>query len=256
MKWILNALFSLGLILLLGLEFYPPLGNALHPENPPIKLEGQYSEETINTFLDHGFGAENNRNGSVARKWEKDIRVKIYGAPDAGDRQFLKAKIELLDTLTGPTRISLLDDDQENANMHIHIIPRKQFAEILPQYRSSQSRPTFFWCNWDNWSGSSAIYKSTILVDQDLPTDIKHNQLLRLLVRNIGLTELSLKKEQSVFTETTRTDYSPLDKSLVQLLYEKNFLCGTYEKQAREQLAKAVANALPKENETSPDEKQ
>lgn len=252
MKWILNTLFALGLLLLIATEFYPPVSKAFHQANSPIALEGQYSEETIDAFLDHGFGAENNRNGSVARKWKRDIRVRIYGDPDDEERQFLESNIKLLNTLTGSTRISLIKGAQEDANMQIHIIPRKQFIEVLPQYRGNQNQPTFFWCHWNR---NSEIFKSTILVDQHLRPELKRNRLLRLLMRNIGLTELSLKDGLSVFTDPSRTDYSPLDTSLIQLLYENNILCGTFEKLARKQLAGAGTIALADKNERNTDEK-
>lgn len=244
MKWILNVLFALGLLLLIGLELYPQMGKAFHRANSVVALKGQYSQKTINTFLDHGFGTTNGRNGSVARKWEHDIRVKIHGTPDAADTKFLQSNIELLDTLTGSTRISIVDGDQDDANLQIHIIPRAQFNGVLPQYRNRLHLSTFALCYWNR---DSEIYKVTILVDQKLEVMERHTQILRLLARNLGPVGFSLTNEQSVFAEATRVDYSQLDKDVIRLLYEEAILCGMTEPQARERLWHGILMSTGKE---------
>lgn len=244
MRLTLNVLFALGLGLLIGLELYPQLANTFHRSSLPPRMKEQYTEKTIHTFLDHSFGNPSSSSGSVVRKWEADIRIKIYGAPEDIDTQFLRSTVEQLGALIKPKKISLVDDEQEEVNFHIHIIPRTLFSQILPQYVSQRrSRPTFSWCHWN---GDSEMTQATLLIDSTLDSVTRHNELLRLLARNLGLIGFIMQDGESVFTETSRTDYSPLDQNIIQLLYEAPILSGMTREQARQQLQ--LAGAIPKKS--------
>jgi hypothetical protein len=241
MRSTLNVLLALGLVLLIGLDLYPQLGDAIRSSTSPPRLKGQYTEETIQTFLDHGFGTPNGSSGSVVRKWKADIRVRVYGTPQGIDTQFLQTTVEQLGSLINPTRISLVDGEPEEANFHIHIIPRALFSQTLSQYNNQRQRsPAFSWCHWN---GDSEMTKATLLIDSGLDTVTRHNELLRLLARNLGLIGFTLQEGESVFTDASRTDYSPLDQNMIQLLYETPLLSGMTREQALGQLS--LAGALP-----------
>ncbi len=233
----LNIFFVLGLILLIGLEIHPQWRKTRHQENLQLPLNSRYSDKTVDTFLNHSFGTANGESGRVVRKWNQDIRIKIHGEPDADDKKFLQANIRQLTPLLNSTKISIIDEGQEGANMHIHFIPRSQFSAVAPQYKPYRRSPSGFW--WGFWNNDSELTQATLLLDLNTNTINRHNQLLRLLMGAVGLMSNFIGDKESVYASATLTAFSSLDLDRIQLLYETSVLCGMTKEQAQNQIQQA-----------------
>jgi len=175
----------------------------------------KFSQTEINYFLEIALGAELGDETPVIKKWTDDIRIKISGSPTSHDLQTINTIVDDLKTLSIKVKIV-----NKKENININFAPKKDFPELEKNYG-------FFWSLWhdDNFE----IYEANILIASTEITQQERSHLIREeLTQSLGLMNDSDKYKDSIFYQdwSDITEYSEIDKAIIQLLYHKNIKTG------------------------------
>lgn len=194
-------------------------GDATGPDTGP-EIDG-YTGEEIDYFAEVAFGAEFGGASARLRKWRQSIRIKTHGDPTAEDEATLTEVVEELDDLIDVVQLELTDND---ADIDIHFAPESEFSDILPDYIPTNLG--FFWV-W--WNASSEIVRSVILITTEQVTQQERSHLIREeLTQSLGLMRDSPRFPGSIFQQawTATTEYAPIDRVLIEMLYREELTPG------------------------------
>lgn len=184
----------------------------------------EFTSNQINYFLEVALGAEFSQLGSAAkiRKWQGDVRIQYFGSPTSEDLITLNSVISEVNALTnGGIRLQLVD---RNPNLTIRFSPESQFSRLEPNYRPGNYG--YFWTQWD---GNNRIYNANVLITTTRVTQKERSHLIREeLTQSLGLMQDSLRYADSMFYQrwTDITQYSEIDRSLIQMLYDPQISSG------------------------------
>jgi len=197
-----NTVFCLtALLLLMGCT-------TSGPEIEPI------GEIEIDYLMTIALGAEYGTSDARIRKWVEDLRIEVSGAPTAEDKKTLDAVIDELNALQDQVTLQLVDD---KPNVKIVFAPEAEFSSLEPNYK-----PTNYGFFWVYWNAKGEIYQAQILISTDHVTQTKRSHLIREeLTQSLGLMKDSIKYPDSIFQArwTEVTEYSDLDRAIINLLY-------------------------------------
>ncbi|WP_253188435.1 DUF2927 domain-containing protein [Leptolyngbya sp. 'hensonii'] len=181
--------------------------------NPAPKAVSTYQSEVINYFLEIAMGSEYGESTSVIRKWSGPIRIKIYGSPTLEDRRTLETVIREVNNLISGVYLELTDS---NANVQIYFVPESQFRRYEPNYQ-----PVNYGFFWTSIQGN-VIQKARIMITTTGVTQKERSHLIREeLTQALGLMKDSYRYRDSIFYQgwTDPTEYSAIDRTLIQMLY-------------------------------------
>lgn len=173
-----------------------------------------YADDEIDYFVEVALGSEFGGGSAAVRRWERDVRIAVRGAPTEADRQTLEAVVADANALVGPVRLVLVD---ESPTVTVHFLPPDEFAAVEPNYVPGNLG--FFW-TW--WSGGCEITRARILISTEDVTQAERSHLIREeLTQSLGLMRDSDRYPESVFYApwTDVTEYAPIDRVLVEMLY-------------------------------------
>lgn len=192
-----------------------------------LKTADTHTQEEINYFIEIALGAEFGDTVPVIKKWNNNIRIKIIGAPTSADLETINLIVSDLNELMSGVNVKVVD---KNENITITFSPESDFSKIDTNYVPTNFG--FFWSLWhdDNYE----IYNSRILVSSADITQAERSHLIREeLTQSLGLMNDSNKYEDSIFYQdwTDVTEYSPIDKNVIQLLYSKKIKPGMTKEQ-------------------------
>jgi hypothetical protein len=179
----------------------------------------RYGSDVINYFFEIALGAEYGSSTPVLRKWAEDLHIQIHGSPNPSDLSALSLITEELNTLLGAVSDIKLHIVDNNANVEIYFVPESLFLSIEPNYV-----PTNYGFFWKSWDKSDTIVKAKILIDTAKVTQQEREHLIREeLTQGLGLSRDSWKYPDSIFYQgwTRTTQYAPIDRSIIKLLYER-----------------------------------
>jgi hypothetical protein len=201
-----------------------------------------YTPAQINYFLEIAIGSEFGSSKPTIKKWDKDIRIKVNGSPTAEDLKTLQAVIDEINSLTNSIRLQI---DAKNPNLEIYFVPESQFTQYEPNYFPVNYG--FFWTNWNN----NTIYNSRVLISTIGVTQKERSHLIREeLTQSLGLMKDSYLYQESIFYQgwTEVTDYSEIDKAVIQILTLPEIRPGMTKSQVLEVLQKLEAKKEPTSN--------
>ena len=229
----LRATRPLGLLLILIVIFLlfiaqPPGPSDTHVNystgaNPTAekfqKTQGQskvHSAEAEEYFREISLGSE--WSGTRATPWRQKQNLKIWvsGKDNPELQRELGRIVSELNRLIEPIEIEIVGD-QQVANYVIFLGPWREFLEQWPQVEGERLQ--------ENW-GYFAVQESFSLmyVDTDRANEVEQKHLLREeLTQSLGLFNDSWKYTESIFYGgwTTTTEYTDLDRELIQMLYNE-----------------------------------
>jgi hypothetical protein len=175
----------------------------------------------------------------MIRKWQEDIRIRVYGSPTAADWATLAEVIKELNGLIDGIEVSFADagtsvniPEPPDANLDIFFVPESAFSRYLPSYRPVNYG--FFW-TWSNAKGR--IRQAKILVASRLISQRERSHLIREeLTQALGLMQDSFSYADSIFYQnwTATTQYSDLDRAVLKMLYRPEILPGMSQAEALE----------------------
>ncbi len=189
------------------------------------------SAEQANQILDYlnevAFGAEFGDSTQKITKWVTDIRIFISGEyPPYLDAELDKVINEIND-LSESVQLSRTTS-KDKANYQIYFGTGEEYAQIEPNAKAYVDDN--FGLLWVYWNANNEIYQGSMYVDivrTGDPNAQKH--LLREeLTQSLGLLNDSYKYSESIFYQdwTQTTEYSEIDKHLIEVLYSKKIKPG------------------------------
>ncbi|MBD1805645.1 DUF2927 domain-containing protein [Microcoleus sp. FACHB-SPT15] len=222
----------------------PDYGNhkQLDTKNNIQLVNRNYTPAQINYFFEIALGSEFGSSNPTIKKWDRDIKIKVNGSPTAEDLKTLQTVLDEINTLTNSIKLQI---DAKNPNLEIYFVPESQFAQYEPNY--SPVNYGFFWTDWDN----DAIYNSRVLISTIGLTQKERSHLIREeLTQSLGLMKDSYIYQESIFYQgwTDVTDYSDLDKAVIQMLTLPEIRPGMTKSQVLEVLQKLEAKKEPISN--------
>jgi hypothetical protein len=192
-----------------------------------------WSDKEIDYLVEIGLGAEHGLSEPLVKKWTRDPRIKVFGSPTDADQDALQGVIEELNSLQSQITLRIV---RRTPTIEIHFAPEAQFAGIESNYR-----PTNYGFFWTWWKGSGEIYRARVLIATDHINQRERSHLIREeLTQCLGLMKDSNRYPDSVFYGrwTDVTEYAPIDRSLVRMLYSDALQPNMTEAQVREALSK------------------
>jgi len=219
--------------------------------NPPDPFASltQKQQATASYFLDIALGMEFGQASEVVRKWKNRMRIYIGGHPDSELKNELHSIVGELNKLTSESNFSIgIVSDSLNSNAYIFFGSSATFGQRVPAARGHLAQNYGEFYVW--WNNSQEIYRMAMYVDMyrtDSEKARKH--LLREeLTQSLGLAKDSPKYMDSIFQssyEGQTTEYSTMDKHLIQLLYQPKMETGMNKKQTENVLVKIIDKVVP-----------
>ncbi|NJM58106.1 MAG: DUF2927 domain-containing protein [Synechococcales cyanobacterium RU_4_20] len=190
---------------------------------------GPPKRAALKYFAEIAFTGEFNRVVPMTRKWQEDIRIQVHGSPTRADRATLAQVVEELNGLIDGVELSVVKQD---ANLGIFFVPEPEFSRHVPSYQ-----PVNYGFFWVRSEASGRIRQAKVLVATNLIRQRERSHLIREeLTQALGLTQDSLSYADSIFYQdwTATTQYSALDRALIQMLYQPQILPGMDQARALE----------------------
>jgi len=194
------------------------------------KAKPKYSEQAMEYFQEIAFGSEWGQSDFPIRKWNTDPRIKVFGNPSEKDMGALKDTINDINTLQDHIELRLVD---KNPNIKIYFVPLEDFDQYVDNPKEGNWGLFYYW--WE--SGSYVVDEAEILISTDKPSQKARQHLVREeLTQTLGLPRDSYSYPKSMFFQdyTTVTEFTALDKQLIQMLYEDQIQAGMTPKEAIE----------------------
>ena len=192
----------------------------------------RYSRAALDYFMEVAFGNEfsNNPDTNYIRKWASDLRLAVRGGPTTADRETLDRIVgDLNQLLGGAIRIRFTT---QNPNVVIYFVPEADFPKYDPHY---VPRNLGFFRVW--WTGNLEIQRAQILISTTGVTQRERSHLIREeLTQSLGLMNDAETYRDSTFYQgwTETQDFSPLDRDLIQMLYDRRVRSGQTREQIRQ----------------------
>lgn len=181
------------------------------------------TNEALSYFLEIALGSEFGQARSGIRKWQDKIIIRVNGTPNLEDQAALRQVIqdinlELAQVEGLNSAVSLTwDNNHPSPNLQIYFVPESQFRRYEPNYRPRNLG--FFW-TWPDTQG--VIRRARVMVSTTGVTQRERNHLIREeLTQSLGLMNDSWRYQDSIFYQgwTDPNDYAPIDRKLIQFLY-------------------------------------
>ena len=198
-----------------------------------------YSHNAINYFSEVGFGAEfgEKQAQDFIVRWEIGMEVYINGGTQSDIDEVNKVIGELAQ-LTG---LSIKFTNQPistvkvpNNAINIRYTTQDAFAEACGEERYEKvvkyhGEQAGYFCNgWND--NSKIIVHAYVLIDNSIQPQSQRNHLLREeLTQSLGIMKDSNSYTDSVFHDSyssTPTEFSELDKQVIQILYDNRISAG------------------------------
>jgi hypothetical protein len=189
-------------------------GEPLTGEPPTAPENVDWSRQELDYFCEIALGAEYGSSAAEVRKWVQDPRIKIYGSPTETDRETVQ---QVIDEVNGLQSQIVLREVSWRPNVEIYFEPESAFSRIEPNYR-----PTNYGFFWTWWKDTREVYKARLLIATEDVNQRERAHLIREeLTQCLGLMRDSSRYPKSIFyTEWTDvTEYAPIDRAIIRILY-------------------------------------
>lgn len=179
-----------------------------------------YSSDAVRYFTEIALGSEYGDASGIVRKWREPMRIKVHGSPTQEDLRTLSSVMGEINALLGTTQMRL---DDANPNVNIYFVPEAEFSRYEPNYR-----PLNYGYAW-TWWNNDTIDRARILISTVEINQQERSHLIREeLTQSLGLLRDSFRYSDSIFYQnwTDTTQFSALDRQLIQMLYRPDILPG------------------------------
>ena len=182
---------------------------------------GGYDEAALDYFRVIAGSSEFGGSEGVLHRWTADLRIAVFGDPTAADRGALAEVIDDLNEIIDTVDVAVVDSDP---NIEMHFVPVDEFAAIEPGYVEGNMGYVYIW-----WDGQGAVYSGRVLISTTGLTPDERAHLIREeLTQGLGLLNDSWDYPESIFYQgwTDTTEYAPLDRLVIEMLYRPELSAG------------------------------
>lgn len=214
------------------------------PADAEPELSG-YQREVIEYFNEVALGFEYGNASGITRKWETPMSLYVSGIPTPELTEELGRVISELNTLFSDGFQISLTENKSEASFIMYFGSRTGFTSLYPRDASTVERSSgLFHIFWNSENEITRGYAFVHTIGTSV-TEQKHT-IREELTQALGLGKDSPRYAESIFQSSwsTPTEYTPIDRELIRLLYHPRMTAGADEKTARELLAEIFASEL------------
>lgn len=207
-----------------------------------------HQKEVIGYFKDVALGFEFGDASHVSRKWEKDMKIFVGGTPSAEIMNELDRIITEVNLLTANDDFKILTtSDTTQSNCYLFFGAGNDFSKVIPSATAEiESNLGVFYVWYDD---DDIIYRAVVYVDiyRATAANIQKHLLREELTQSLGLARDSKKYPESIFQQdwTDVTEYAPIDRDLIRLLYDPDMETGMDENSIEPVLEELVVGLEP-----------
>lgn len=212
-----------------------------------------YEQEVINHFKEVALKTEYGDNPQRIVKWKSVMYLypmlngkSIKSGQCIEQLAILRKTIKTINLLADNNFKIILTDDAKKSNSLIYFTSQEKMNEMFPDFfvgieEKVAGLTKGYWKNY-------YLYKTEIFIDIDESLEVQESAILEEISQSIGLPNDTKKHSNSVFYQnksndnTTVTDFSSLDKDVIQLLYHPKIKAGLDAKQVENEILKILKN--------------
>ena len=182
----------------------------------------------VSYFKEVALGFEFGNESKITRRWEGNMKLFIGGKPTpALLAETNRIVNEINDLSSNEFNVEVVSDSIQS-NFYIYFGSGNSYAAIFP------SQSSYVASNWGlfsvSYTSSSVLFKGHMYVDINRANLIEQKHLLREeLTQSLGLARDSDLYPESIFQQsfsTKTTEYAPIDRDLIRLLYHPKMKVG------------------------------
>ncbi len=213
------------------------LSGCSDPEIKPEDKLSPYQKQVLDYFTDVALGFEFGSASQVTRKWQGEIKVFVGGDKTTEMMTELDEIIAELESLSDQLDISITADTLQS-NFYIYLGTGSGFVERFPpaqQHVASNWGLFYVYFNGANEMTGAVMYVDLVRTTQ---AEARRHLLREEFTQALGLARDSNLYPASIFYSlwTTTTEYAPIDRDLIRLLYHPDVATGLDESAVRTQL--------------------
>lgn len=178
----------------------------------------KFSPEAKEYFNKVAYGNEFGDNGNSLRKFKQDVKIYVTGEKPDYLMSELKSIVRELNGLMSTISVSIVSNESD-ANLTILFGSAQDYNNLEPNSIGYTDHNQGLFVSY----GSSVLTSATMYVDIERTSSINaQKHLLREeLTQSLGLCNDSYDYPESIFYQgwTETTEYSDLDKELIQMMY-------------------------------------
>jgi hypothetical protein len=188
-----------------------------------------YRQDVIDYFEHIALGFEFGDAAEVTRKWNTDMKLFVGGTPPPYLRDELDRIIKELNELTAADDFSIaITTDSLASNAYAYFGTSTDFVQIY--HAAGTDIHTNLGLFYVKFDGTNHFYNAIIFVDLERTTDndVRKHLLREELTQSLGLARDSYEYPASIFQQawTSVTEYAPIDRDLIRLLYNPGMSAG------------------------------
>ncbi|MCU0419760.1 MAG: DUF2927 domain-containing protein [Cyclobacteriaceae bacterium] len=214
-----------GYVSLLFLIF---LAACSEPEEVTPPRLTEYNEQVVAYFKDVALGFEFGSASQITRRWESNMRIFVGGQKDPVLLAELDDVIQELNELATTSFAIERVADTTQSNFYVYLGSGTSYARLFPTVANLV--PSNFGLFSVFWDGSNRIFRGHMFVDVVRANATEQKHLLREeLTQALGLARDSNRYPDSIFQQafsTKTTEYAPIDRDLIRLLYHPQMRIG------------------------------
>jgi len=187
-------------------------------ENGTSESKGYHSSEAKEYFKEICLESESGKVYSSTIKWDRDVKIFVHGYCPQYMMTELDDIVSDLNELIDPIDIKIVSNKSE-ANHYLFLGSAKGFEQAYPIIKEY---------NLVNASGYFEMHKTKGYCFVDMiktgnDTEAQRSILREEITQSLGLCNDSWKYDNSIFYQgwNTVTEYSDLDKEVIQMLYNE-----------------------------------
>ncbi|MFC5044543.1 DUF2927 domain-containing protein [Aquimarina hainanensis] len=230
------------LLLLITLVLVSSCSNDDEDITIPKSTLSEYEVSLIDYFKSIALGFEFGNASKITRKWENELNIYIGGNPTSEILNELETvKGEINELATDGFSMNIVNDSLQS-NYYIFFGSGDTYASLFP------SQSNLVASNWGLfsvfWNNQNQLTSGHMYVDIERADTTAQKHLLREeLTQSLGLARDSPKYMESIFQSawTTTTEYAPIDKDVIRLLYHPDMNIGLNISQVDTRLRKILS---------------
>jgi hypothetical protein len=213
------------------------------PENEPVL--SSYQKEVISYFKEVSLGFEYGNAAGLTRKWTKPMVVFVAGKPSAEHLAELdRVTAELNGLFTDGFQIRITEN-REDANFVVYFGSRERFTELYPADAKTVARSSGLFHIF--WNQSNEITRGYVFI-HTMGTSLaeQRHTIREEVTQALGLGKDSPRYNESIFQAgwTTPTEFAPVDRELIRLLYNPQMTAGANDAEVELILTQILASEL------------
>lgn len=200
----------------------------------------RYTNAEIDYFLEVALGVEfaHGNPPRMTKRWSTEelpaVRLQIMGSPTSQDLAVVRSIVDEINAIVG---LPLIAVDPERANVFVRFIPRgsmRSYSSLVPRWGAGGFVSV-------ELSKKFTIERGQVLIASDIPFRARKPIIREELTQLLGLLNDASWYSESIFNDANfATEFAPIDRALIEMLYRPDMQAGLDEGETRKVLRKAM----------------